>query len=90
MNRNPIKNSELSKLFDRFYRLDRSRTRTTGGLGMGLSIANSIVQPYHGRISADYSQGRMRFEVDLPRFIGREKRTINNSKNIKNNRNIFL
>lgn len=44
--------SELNKLFDRFYRADSSRSRETGGFGIGLSIARTIVEENKGKISA--------------------------------------
>ena len=48
----PIDEEELTKLFRRFYRPDTSRTRTTGGFGIGLSIAKSIVDAHGGEIDA--------------------------------------
>jgi two-component system sensor histidine kinase BaeS len=57
----------LERLFDRLYRVDRSRSRTHGGSGLGLSICKSIVTALGGEIRAvnGYSGG-LRIEVELP------------------------
>lgn len=52
-----IDKKNLERLFDRFYRADESRTRDTGGYGIGLSIAKSIVEAHHGKISASSEDG---------------------------------
>ena len=48
----PVREDELGKIFDRFYRTDPSRNSQTGGHGIGLSIAKAIVEAHNGRISA--------------------------------------
>lgn len=58
---NTVDNMEtdnLDKMFDRFYRADASRSRDTGGYGIGLSIARSIVEAHHGKISAKSEDGK--------------------------------
>ena len=47
-----LPHEELNKLFDRFYRPDKSRSSETGGFGIGLSIARSIAQAHKGTIKA--------------------------------------
>ncbi len=57
---------ELDKLFDRFYRPDRSRSKQTGGFGIGLSIARSIAQAHKGSIRAECPEaGVVRFVAVL-------------------------
>jgi signal transduction histidine kinase len=52
-----IPKSDLPHIFERFRRGDPSRSRTTGGFGLGLAIANSIVEAYKGTIQADSTLG---------------------------------
>lgn len=57
---------DIPRLFDRFYRADRSRARSTGGYGIGLSTARAIAEQHHGSISAKYDKGTVTFTVLLP------------------------
>lgn len=55
----------LNRLFDRFYRADSSRTRETGGYGIGLSIARAIVEAHKGKIIAKAENQTISFIVTL-------------------------
>jgi two-component system OmpR family sensor kinase len=62
-----ISREDAKKIFERFYRVDASRTRDTGGSGLGLSIVKAIVENHRGRISVlDTPGGGATFRVDLP------------------------
>ena len=58
--------SEREKIFDRFYRIDKSRNRSESRYGLGLSIAKAIVLKNNGTITVDYKDGYTIFEVALP------------------------
>jgi two-component system OmpR family sensor kinase len=61
-----IPEDERERIFEPFYRLDRSRDRTTGGFGLGLSIAHKAVALHGGAIRVDRSElGGARFTVTL-------------------------
>jgi signal transduction histidine kinase len=62
----PIPAVDLPHLFDRFYRVDKSRTAHSGGSGLGLAIAKSIVEQHGGTIGAASDSGQTRFQVRLP------------------------
>jgi len=58
--------AQLPRYFDRFYRADSSRTRATGGYGIGLSTAKAIVTRHRGRISSHYADGVITFTAVIP------------------------
>ena len=62
-----IEPAHLARIFERFYRADSSRSRATGGFGLGLAIARSLVTFYGGTIRAESEPGKgTRITVDLP------------------------
>ena len=56
---NELTNEQLSHVFERFYRMDSSRNSQTGGHGIGLSMANAIVNAHGGHISAHTTTGHI-------------------------------
>lgn len=63
-----IKAEDLPHIFERFYRADKGRNRQSGGFGLGLSLAQEIVNKYHGqlKVQSEFSKGSV-FSVILPK-----------------------
>ena len=62
-----IQANDLSKIFERFYRGEKSRNRATGGSGLGLAISRSIVRAHGGNITVESAPGQgSRFVFTLP------------------------
>ena len=63
----PVEKQNLSHIFERFYRLDSSRSTQTGGYGIGLSVAKAIASAHNGKISAATQDGHsLQILVQLP------------------------
>ena len=62
-----IPEEEQQKVFERFYRVDKARSRSQGGAGLGLAIAQWIVGQHHGSISLESCSGAgSKFHVEIP------------------------
>jgi two-component system OmpR family sensor kinase len=57
---------ELDRIFERFYRADASRSRASGGVGLGLSIVAAVARAHGGTVSARSDAGGATFRIELP------------------------
>jgi two-component system heavy metal sensor histidine kinase CusS len=61
-----IASDHIPHLFDRFYRIDPSRSQSGEGAGLGLAITKSIIEAHRGSISVTSVNGITRFDIKLP------------------------
>lgn len=65
-----IAKAEQKRIFDRFYRVDKARSRTQGGAGLGLAIAKAIALAHHGSLEVQSEIGKgSNFTLRLPKVI---------------------
>ncbi|MBD5069326.1 MAG: HAMP domain-containing histidine kinase [Lactobacillus sp.] len=62
-----ISQENIKRIFDRFYRVDKARSRDKGGNGLGLSIARRLIEGYHGKLIVESAVGQgSLFKISLP------------------------
>lgn len=65
-----IPKEDQSRIFERFYRVDKARSRETGGAGLGLAIVKHLVELHGGRIDVDSTPGKgSKFQILLPAIV---------------------
>ncbi len=62
--------ADLNRVFERFYRVDKSRDRALGGAGIGLAIVQQLVEAAGGQVGVESREGWTRFWFSLPRGLG--------------------
>ena len=70
-----IPEEDVKRIFDRFYRVDKARSREQGGNGLGLSIAQRLLEGYHGKITVESAEGQgSLFKISLPLVLPEQQK----------------
>ena len=65
-----VKEEDLPFIFDRFWRGEKSRSRTSGGAGLGLAISRQLIEAQGGKISAlNRPEGGLQITIEIPRKV---------------------
>ncbi|KRL76387.1 HAMP domain-containing sensor histidine kinase [Secundilactobacillus paracollinoides] len=76
-----ISQENMNRVFNRFYRVDKARSRNKGGNGLGLSIAQRLIEAYHGKIAIESAVGHGSiFQIALPLISETEKQQLDIAK----------
>jgi PAS domain S-box-containing protein len=76
---------DIPHLFEKFYRVDSSKTRTVGGTGLGLFICRKILELYNGRVWVESIMGKGSiFYINLPRVPAEKAQVLLNNEAVKN------
>jgi two-component system sensor histidine kinase SenX3 len=75
-----IPSRDLDRVFERFYRVDRARSRDTGGTGLGLAIVRHVANNHGGDVSVTSIEGEgSTFSLKIPKFVSRNPVTMRES-----------